>query len=938
MTYSLKVQTQPAGQTCSVANGAGTVGTANVTNIIVTCSANSFTVGGTVSGLSGTVVLRNNGGNNLTVSANGPFTFSAALANASTYDVTVFTQPSGQSCSVTNGTGTIAGASVTNVVVICVANANTFTVGGTIAELSGSVVLQNNGGNNLTISANGAFTFPGALANGSTYSVTVLTQPSGRNCTIANGTGTIAGANITNVAVSCAVNTFTVGGIVSGLSGTVVLQNNSGNNLTVSVDGSFAFSIALPNATAYNVTVLTQPALQICTVSNGTGTIAGANISNVGVSCGTPAGASLLLFAGDMGGPGNVDGTGAAARFNLPLGVATDSAGNVYVGDNDTIRKITPAGVVTTLAGTKNISGSADGAGAAARFNGPLGVASDGAGNIYAADGNDTIRKITPAGVVTTLAGTAGLFGSTDGTGAAARFGALLAPPRGVATDNVGNVYVADTGNSTIRKITPAGVVTTLAGTARATGNTDGTGPAARFRNPSGVATDSAGNVYVADTDNHTIRKITPAGVVSTFAGAAGGEGSTDGTGTAARFSHPEGVASDSADNVYVADTINSTIRKITPAGVVTTLAGSALHVFPLPSTDGTGTAARFWWPAGVATDSGGNVYVADFGANNIRKVTPAGVVTTLTGIAASIGCADGTGAAARFIFPEGVAADSAGNVYVAASGCNTVRKIAPSGVVSTFAGTATAIGSADGTGAAARFNVPTGVASDSAGNVYLADSDNHTVRKITPVGVVTTLAGTAGAPGNTDGTGAAARFNNPTGLATDSAGNVYVGDSFNGSIRKITPAGVVSTLAAVGANGVGVATDSSGNVYVPSGYAILKISSAGVVTTLAGTAGIFGSADGTGAAARFGAQFGFPQGIATDSAGNVYVADTSNHTIRKITPAGVVTTVVGLAGQASYVPGQLPGLLGFPLGVAISGTSLYITLYNGVVVVLNVP
>ena len=215
-------------------------------------------------------------------------------------------------------------------------------------------------------------------------------------------------------------------------------------------------------------------------------------------------------------------------------------------------------------------------------------MAVDAAGNVYVADtGNDTIRKITPAGVVTTLAGTAGQAGSADGTGTAARFN----EPDGVAVDAAGNVYVADTNNDTIRKITPAGVVTTLAGTAGQAGSADGTGAAAQFNAPEGVAVDGAGNVYVADTGNDTIRKITPAGVVTTLAGTAGQVGSADGTGSAARFNDPDGVAVDGAGNVYVADTINDTIREITPAGVVTTLAGSPGQY---GSADGTGAAAQF--------------------------------------------------------------------------------------------------------------------------------------------------------------------------------------------------------------------------------------------------------------------------------------------------------------------------------------------------------
>jgi uncharacterized protein YjiK len=656
-----------------------------------------------------------------------------------------------------------------------------------------------------------------------------------------------------------------------------------------------------------------------------------------GTSNGGPP--TLELLAGNPEGAGSVDGTGADARFDFPLAVTVDGAGNVYVADttNSTIRKVTPAGVVTTLAGIAGTLGSADGTGADARFGEPFGVTVDSAGNVYVADtDNNTLRKITPAGVVTTLAGTASMVGSADGTGAAARF----RRPQAVAVDGAGNVYVADTSNATLRKVTPTGVVTTLAGTASMVGSADGTGAAARFNQPSGVAVDSAGNVYLTDRGNNTLRKVTPAGVVTTLAGTAGMAGSADGTGAAARFNQPIGVAVDSAGNVYVADRGSNTLRKVTPAGVVTTLAGTP-NTFG--SQDGFGADARFHNPQGAAVDGTGNVYVADTGSSTLRKVTAAGVVTTLAGTAGLAGTTDGTGTAARFDFPIGVAADSAGNLYVTDSNNETLRKITAAGVVTTLAGTARVAGGVDGPGTNASFSAPQGVAVDSAGNIYVADWIGQTIRKVTPAGAVTTLAGTAGMFGSADGTGAAARFNFPQGLAVDKAGNLYVTDENNNTIRKITPAGVVTTLAGTAgvvgsADGtgaaaqfntpLGVAIDSAGNLYVTEqgNHTVRKITPAGVVTTLAGTAGMTGSVDGTGAAARL----NFPAGVAVDAAGNVYVADFRDSTVRKITPTGTTTTIAGLAGSSRVVLGTTPRLA-FPFFLTIVGDSIAVIDNNAV-------
>ncbi len=338
-------------------------------------------------------------------------------------------------------------------------------------------------------------------------------------------------------------------------------------------------------------------------------------------------------------------------------------------------------GTTSTLAGTAGTTGSTDATGAAARFNTPYDITTDGP-NLYVSDSlNNTIRKVVIAtGAVTTLAGTASATGgSTDATGAAASFNY----PNGITTDG-SNLYVCDTGNNTIRKIVIAtGVVTTLAGTPSLTGgSTDGTGAAASFLNPFDITTDGA-NLYVADSYNSTIRKIVIAtGAVTTLAGAAGKFGSTDGTGAAASFFAPYGITTDGA-NLYVCDLGNNTIRKIVIAtGAVTTLAGIPPPALP-GSTDGTGTAASFNSPNDITTD-GTNLYVSDSENSTIRKIVIAtGAVTTLAGTALKTGSTDATGAAAQFDKPYGITTDGT-KLYVMdtytngniSTGNNTIRSI----------------------------------------------------------------------------------------------------------------------------------------------------------------------------------------------------------------------------------------------------------------------
>jgi sugar lactone lactonase YvrE len=586
-------------------------------------------------------------------------------------------------------------------------------------------------------------------------------------------------------------------------------------------------------------------------------------------------------------GHGNANGSTTNALFNNPQGIALDSAGNLFVADtaDNAIREISANGNVTTIA----------------TLNHPAGIAISASSNIYVANfGDNTIAEITSAGV-TTIAGSAGVTGSLNANGT----NALFNEPQGVAVDPAGNVYVADYGNNAIRVIAQNGTVTTLTGSPSNPGHTDGQIASATFYLPSAIALDSATNLYVADTGNNTIRLITPAGTVSTLAGAAGSYGFADGTGTNALFYAPSAVTVDAASNVYVADSFNNAIRMIAPGGIVTTLAEQLMQ------------------PAGLAFGSG-TLYIADTGNGTIREFTN-GILTTIAG-SPSTGSNDGPGLTARFNAPQSVAVDGSGNSYVADSANGTIREISGSGVVTTI-------------GTNTQFSTPVGIASDAAGNVYIADTGNSVIRKLSS-GSVSIFAGLLATPGNLDGPAASAQFNQPAAVAVDHNGVVYVADTGNNTIRTIT-GGVVITLAGsiwnfgsadgTGTNALfhapqGIAVDSSGNIYVAdtANHAIREITSRGIVTTIAGTPGILGSIDGA-----TNSLFCNPTGVTVDDSGNVYVTDSGNNTIRKLTPAAGVWTVTTVAG-VPLVSGSSDGLgsaalFNDPTGIAWSGGYFYI-------------
>ncbi|HEV2842851.1 MAG TPA: hypothetical protein VGW39_16135 [Chthoniobacterales bacterium] len=531
---------------------------------------------------------------------------------------------------------------------------------------------------------------------------------------------------------------------------------------------------------------------------------------------------------------GSADGVGRAARFNYPIGIAVDLNGLIYVADqsNATVRKITPDAVVSTLAGLAGNYAVIDGQGSAARFQAISGITTDALGNIYVTD-CACIRKITPAGHVTTLAGAACAWGYVDGVGASARFNFL----EGITTGPGGDLFVVDSGNGLIRKITPAGSVTTLAGGYPPLylgdfHQFDGTGNEARFYLPKGITADSNGMLYVAEG---RVRTVTPGGLVTTLPAGSLFTTNTrpDDAGEIPPLERVTDLAIDEAGNIYVAEFFRGVIRKISPSRVITTLRPTILR------SDGRTLPVLLSIDV-LTVDREGNIF---YGSNSyVGKISPAGDVTDFAGDPIYSGSADGVGPAARFSLVQRLIRDDHNNLYVSDMYNCTVRKITPEAVVTTLAGSAGNCGNTDGVGTEARFAWPEGLAVDSTGNVYVADGQymavSNTIRRISPDGVVTTIAGSPGTYGYVDGVGTSARFDHPTAVAVDRTGNILVADSSNRRLRKVTPAGVVTTLAgggpSFGNDGVGddasfaslnsMVSDSVANRYIVDGSGAIRI------------------------------------------------------------------------------------------------------------------
>ena len=623
----------------------------------------------------------------------------------------------------------------------------------------------------------------------------------------------------------------------------------------------------------------------------------------------TVAGTGTRGFGGD-GGPAT------AALLNWPTGVAVDGSGNLYIVSGSRIRKVDTAGNISTVAGDGTHSFGGDGAAATdAQLNGPIDVAVDASGNLYIADlRNNRIRKVDTAGNISTVAGIGAPGFSGDGAAATA---AQLNGPIDVAVDASGNLYIADLRNNRIRKVDTAGNISTVAGNGTRGFSGDGAAAtAAQLNWPTGVAVDGSGNLYIASRNNRRIRKVdASSGNISTVAGNGTWGHSGDGAAATAAQLVPAEVAVDGSGNLYIADADNHRIRKVDSSGNISTVAGGG--------TDVKAIAAQLNWPTGVAVDGSGNLYIADQWNHRIRKVDSSGNISTVAGNGTGGFSGDGAAAtAAQLAFPTDVEVDGSGNLYIADSQNHRIRKVDTAGVITTVAGSGTAVyttgslrGGYSGDGAAAtaaQLTAPSGVAVDGAGNLYIADSGNGRIRKVDSAGVITTVAGngTHGFSGD-GGAAIAAQLFLPIRVAVDGAGNLYIADSGNGRIRKVDSSGVITTVAGNGTGGFsgdggaavaarlsspeGVALDGSGNLYIADkgNGRIRKVdASTGNISTVAG-GGSWSPGLGDGGAATA-ASLSNPRdvGVALDGSGNLYIADRGNHRIRKAGPRALPSEI----------------------------------------------
>jgi cysteine-rich repeat protein len=631
------------------------------------------------------------------------------------------------------------------------------------------------------------------------------------------------------------------------------------------------------------------------------------------------------------------------AQFNSPEQIAIDVLGRVYVADtqNHRVYRIGLDGNITVIAGTGTSGFSGDGGSAiSAKLSFPRGVAVDGLGQVFIADvNNNRIRRVDMHGRIETIAGTGVAAYSGDGIAA---INSALNYPVGVAVDGIGQVYIADNVNNRIRRIGSDGNITTIANTSypraltldsqsrlyivdyvgskilRLTnGNletfagtgvpgSDGDGELAvnaQLRYPSGqVAIDSIGRVYIADSYNHRIRRVNLDGKIETVAGTgSSGYSGDNGVATNATLNVPSGVAVDSSNQLYIADTFNKRIRRINSNGDIVAIAGAALAV------DKTALAAKLNYP-GAVTYRNGQLFIADSINHRIQRVNTDGTVVNIAGTGDPGISGDGPANSARLNYPSGIAVDAQGVVYIADSANNVIRRVSPNGTMTTIAGNGTSGFNGDGRAATdSTLSYPIGVALDAGGFVYIADTYNNRIRRINQDGTMTTVAGTgsSGATGDR-GPAVAATFSLPHSIAFDGVGQMYIADSQNSLIRRISLGGTIETVAGKGPVGLnspsGVAVDGSGRVLIADTFnnVVRRVNSDGSMETVAGT-GSDGAQGDFGVAMLAG--LNHPSGVATDEQGRIIIADTFNNRIRRVNIDGTIETIAG----AVLAPNQGP-------------------------------
>ncbi len=628
------------------------------------------------------------------------------------------------------------------------------------------------------------------------------------------------------------------------------------------------------------------------------------------------------------------------APLGQTTGVAIDALGNVYIADagNNMVMRLSPGGTLMAVAGNGKGAFSGDGGPALkASLHDPIGVAVDAAGNLYIADEfNHRIRKVAPDGTITTVAGTGtpGFFG--DGGLAVA---AQLDDPFDVKTDAAGNLYIADSNNQRVRVVSSAGVISTIAGNGTAAFSGDGgNATAAALNKPLGIALDAAGYLYISDSVNQRVRKVAPDGKIATVAGnGQQGFAGDGGPAVQAELNGPSGLFVDRQGNVYIADVANNRIRSISTRGIMNTVAGNGIQRFS--GDGGPALAASFDTPFDVAVDGTGNLWIADTNSRRVRHVDLGGTITTAAGNGGPFAGDGGPATGAILNYPYGVALDGKGNVYLADAYNNRIRKIASNGTISTVAGNGTAGFSGDGGPALnAELNTPSGISLDNAGNIYIADTYNDRIRSVSTSGVITTIAGSGSTPGYSGdgGPAVAAVLDAPRGVVVQGS-NVFVADSVNNRVREILPNGVITTVAGTGAADFGgdggpavqaalynpeaVVLDAAGNLYIADtlNNRVRKVNPAGTITTYAGS-GVLGFSGNGGPATQ--AEFYDPRGLTVDAAGNLYIVDAFNCQVRKVTTDGSLATVAGNGNcQLSGDGGPATSAsLNYPYGITTDG------------------